>query len=70
MERRKGKLSQAEWDRRALETLRGFAPSLRECKWCRGPNAEGYICACGWDNTYHPDQYEKTENGRYEKIKE
>jgi len=56
-ERRTEKWSQRDWDREALDLLRGFAPQLQECRWCRGPNVSGYVCHCGWDNSYDPDKY-------------
>jgi len=58
-------LAEGEWHRRAYHLIKRYAPALSTCQWCLGPNITGYICSCGWNNSYDPDLYVQTEDGQY-----
>lgn len=61
VERRMKPLPAKEFQELELNLLRGFAPEVYECKWCRGPYIDGYVCSCGWDTSFSPDEPEAVD---------
>jgi len=47
---------------RYLKIVYHFVATSR-CRWCLLPYPSGYVCYCGWDNSYNPDS---TEPGHIE----